>query len=164
MNQTPEFQMIRPVIEVIADLVCCHGVPPENDGELRNCLINKGFELDLVRAAENWCDHVSATGNLMEVLSLFVTSGNGSRVYQQIEKLVISKRLWRVLEDCRSKGIISLDMSERLIEGLRTLDTRDWSDFEVREFISETCGYTVQGEPDPRFQKALKGDFNDYYS
>ena len=163
MNHQYSFSKIRPAVEAIADLVCCHGMMIEDDGELRVRLLERGFELNMIRAAEDWCDQASATGNILEILSLFVASGSGLRIYQQIEKLALSKRLWGILEDCRARGIISLDMSVRIIEGLRTLDTRDWSDCEVREFISETCGQTPYGSVDPRFEKALKGDFNDYY-
>lgn len=159
------FESIRPVVEAIADLVCCHGFSPEEDGVLREHLVDRNFDLDLIRAAENWCDQASTTGRLIEVLSLFAPAPTGTRVDSPLEKIFVSDRIWKTIEDCRSRGIFSLDMAERLLEGVRAMDTRDWDDKEVRDFIEDACGNPIIiGGIDQRLRKALNGDFGDYYS
>lgn len=157
------FESFREVVVAIADLVCCHGFTPEEDGILRENLLLRGFELDQIRAAENWCDQVSATGRLIEVLSLFAPVAQGPRIDSPLEKIFISNRLWKAIEDCRRRGIFSLDMAERLLEGIRAMDTRDWDDREVKEFIEDACGNSIDAAGDLKLKKALKGDFSDYY-
>lgn len=159
------FETLRPIIEAIADLVCCHGFNPEEHAALRIELESRGFKLKLIRAAEEWCDRASATCSIIEVLSLFAPSMQGTRIESPLERLFISKRMWKTIEDCRRRGIFSMDMTERLLEGVRAMDTRDWNDSEVRDFIEDACGNpVVVGCIDTRLRKALKGDFGDYYS
>jgi hypothetical protein len=163
-NQSESFLVIKDVVECIADLVCCHGFDPNEDGVLRNELVVRGFELDVIRKAEDWCDQVALSGRLIEVLSLFQPTALGRRVHNPLEKIFVSEQVWKTIEACRSRGIFSLDMHERLLEGVRAMDTRDWDDQEVKGFIEDACGNVlgVSGE-DIRLRKALNGDFGDYY-
>ena len=169
MNQSKtssetDFSTIKEVVESIADLVCCHGFDPNEDGVLRNELVCRGFKLEVIRQAENWCDKVALTGRLIEVLSLFQPSALGRRVHSPLEKIFVSDQVWKTIENCRSRGIFSLDMHERLLEGVRAMDTRDWDDQEVKGFIEDACGNSLGtlGD-DRRLRKALNGDFGDYY-
>lgn len=158
------FETFRDVVVAIADLVCCHGFTPDEDGVLREHLLLRGFELDAIRAAENWCDQVANSGGrLIETLSLFAPIAQGPRIDSPLEKIFVSDRLWKTIEDCRSRGIFSLDMAERLLEGIRAMDTRDWADSEVKEFIEDACGGSLIAGGDLKLKKALKGDFGDYY-
>ena len=162
-NSFESFESFREVVVAIADLICCHGFTPEEDGVLREHLLLRGFELDEIRAAENWCDRVAHTGRLIETLSLFAPIAQGPRINSPLERIFVSDRLWKTIEDCRSRGIFSLDMAERLLEGIRAMDTRDWDDSEVKEFIEDACGSSVIAGGDAKLKKALKGDFADYY-
>lgn len=160
----PVFETFRDVVESMADLICCHGLTVEEDGVIRQMLLERGFELSRVRAAEDWCDQVATSGNLIETLSLFVPTAQGPRINSPLEKIFISDRLWKTIENCRSRGIFSLDMAERLLEGIRAMDTRDWDDTEVKEFIEDACGNPImESGKDARLKKALQGDFGDYY-
>ncbi len=158
------FSMIRPVIECIADLICCHGFDPNEDGVLRQELVVRGFDLALIKRAEDWCDQVSHSGRLIEVLGLFQPHILSRRINSPLEKIFVSDHVWKSIEDCRKRGIFSLDMGERLLEGVRAMDTRDWDDHEVKGFIEDACGNSLDGPgKDRRLRKALNGDFGDYY-
>lgn len=159
------FDSYRLVIETIADLVCCQGFNPEERTAIRAELFARGFELSDIKDAEDWCDQASTSGRLIEVLSTFSPSAEGTRIDSPLEKLFVSDRIWKTIEDCRNRGIFSQDMTERLLEGVRAMDTRDWDDEELRLFIEDACSNPeVTGGTDKRLRKALNGDFGDYYS
>ena len=157
------FEDFRPVIEGMADLICCHGQSTEEDGLLRVQLQARGFDLDLIRAAEKWCDKVQAAGSLVDVLSLFVPAGVGPRLFSPLERVSISDEVWQSIESCRNRGIITLDMAERLLEGVRAMDTRDWDDEDVRSFLLDACAANSLPSSHSKIERALQGDFRDYY-
>jgi len=159
------FDEYLPVIEAIADLVCCQGYDPDEHSLIRTELISRNFSLASIRAAEDWCDQAEATSSLIEVLSLFAKPSEGMRIDHPLERLFVSDHIWNIIVDCRNRGIFSLDMAERLLEGVRAMDTRDWDDVQLFEFIEEACSNPiVVGGIDTRLRKALKGNFSDYYS
>lgn len=158
------FESFRCVIEAIADLVCCQGFNPEENSVIRIELLARGFEIELIREGENWCARAATSSSLVEVLSVFATESKGLRIDSPLERVFVSDRMWKTIENCRKRGIFSLDMTERLLEGLRAMDTRDWDDHEVREFIQDACSNPfLVGSVDKKLRKALKGDFADYY-
>ncbi|MCX6116325.1 MAG: DUF494 family protein [Proteobacteria bacterium] len=163
LDRSEGFELIRPVIESIADLVCAHGLDPNEDGLLRSSLLERGFNIDLIRKAEDWCDVVSTHSRLVEVLCLFLPEIKSARIYSKLEKIFVSDSIWKTMEECRNRGIFSMDMIERLLEGVREMDTRDWDDIDVRKFIETVCGDASHANGDLKLRKALNGDFADYY-
>ena len=157
------FEDFRSVIESMADLICCHGQSTEDDGLLRVQLQARGFDLDLIRAAENWCDKVQAAGSLVDVLSIFAPGALGYRLSSPLERVSISDEVWHAIENCRNRGIITIDMAERLLEGVRAIDTRDWDDDDVRSFIFDACVAHALPSSHSKIERALQGDFRDYY-
>jgi hypothetical protein len=157
------FEDFRPVITAMADLVCCHGFSTDDHGILRSHLLERGFELALIRAAENWCELAQASGSLVDVLSTFAAFGSGPRVSSPLERVSISDEVWKTIEDCRNRGIISMDMAERLLEGARAMDMRDWDDEDVRSFILDACIANGLPSSQNKMRQALDGDFKTYY-
>jgi hypothetical protein len=157
------FEDFRPVIESMADLICCHGQSIEDDGLLRVQLQERGFDLSLIRAAEDWCDKVQAAGSLVDVLSVFAPTGVGHRLSSPLERVSISDEVWQAIESCRNRGIITIDMAERLLEGVRAMDTRDWDDDDVRSFLYDACVANALPSSHSKIERALQGDFRDYY-
>jgi hypothetical protein len=164
MSLEPSFKEFRPVIESMADLVCCHGFSTEEDGLLRVHLLDRGFDLEHIKMAENWCDRVQASGCLVDVLSSFVSSGNGTRLSNPLERVSVSDEVWDAISYCRRTGVISTDLAERLLEGARAMDTRDWDDEDVRAFILDACA--ANGVPSlvKRMKKALSGNLKTQHS
>ena len=157
------FEDFRPVIEAMADLLCCHGLSPEDDGLIRVHLLARGFDLDLIRSAELWCDKADAAGSIVDLLSMFVSTGEGIRVSNPLESIAVSDDMLSAIEKCRDRGIITVDMAERLLEGTRAMDTRDWDDEDVRAFFVDACVANSLPSSQAKLERALQGDFRDYY-
>jgi Protein of unknown function (DUF494) len=157
------FDDFRMVIEAIADLICCHGQSTDDDGQLRLQLIERGFELDLIRAAEEWCDRAQASGSLMDILGTFAPASSNHRVYSPLERVSVSDEVWSAIEACRIRGVITIDMAERLLESAREIDTRDWDDEDVRAFLLDACIANGLPSNQPKIERALQGDFRTYY-
>ena len=157
------FDDFRVVVEAIADLVCCHGQSFEDDGLLRHQLIDRGFEMELIRAAEDWCEMAESSGSLLDILSVFAPASSNHRIYSPLERLAVSDEIWSAIEECRIRGVISIDMAERMLESVREMDTRDWDDEDVRTFLLEAC--IAHGLPtnQMKLERALQGDFRSYY-
>jgi Protein of unknown function (DUF494) len=164
MDNYVSFEEFRAVIEAMADLVCCHGFSTEEDGLLRAHLLEKGFEIETIRQAEAWCDRAQATGSLVDVLSAFVPSGNGTRLSSPLERVSVSDEVWDAISHCRRTGVISTDLAERLLEGARAMDTRDWDDDDVREFILDACAANGVPSVVAKMERALSGDLKVRYS
>lgn len=163
MTATISFEHFRPVVESMADLLCCHGLSPDDDGLIRAHLQARGFELDLIRAAEDWCDKAQTAGSIVDLLSMFVPTGAGVRVSSPLERIAVSDQMLSAVEKCRDRGIISVDMAERLLEGTRAMDTRDWDDEDVRAFFVDACVANSLPSSQSKIERALQGDFRDYY-
>lgn len=159
-----QFDDIRPVIEVMADLVCCHGFDVAEDGLIRGILLSKGFDLDLIKAAEDWCDSAESTGSIMDVLATFAPVGQGTRVSNPLERVAVSEDVWKVIETCRNRGLITLDMAERMLEGARAMDTRDWDDEDVLNFLADACKANHSPSNRPMIEQALFGSLRNYLS
>lgn len=164
MIKSVTFEEIRPVIEAISDLVCCHGMTLEEDGVIRAQLLAMGFDLSLVKAAEDWCDSAQSTGSIMDVLSIFAPSGEGTRVYSPLERVAVSEDVWKVIESCRKKGLITLDMAERMLEGARAMDTRDWDDSDVLSFLADACNSNHTPVNHAFIEQAFLGTLRNYFS
>lgn len=158
------FEDFRPVIEAMADLIICHGFSAEEDGIIRAHLQARGFNLELIRAAENWCDQAQTGGSIIETLSMFAPKGAGLRIVSPLERIAVSDKVLSAIEKCRDRGIITVDMAERLLEGTRAMDTRDWDDEDVRAFVVDTCLANGLPSAQSKIERALQGDFRDYYS
>jgi hypothetical protein len=164
MTAVTAFESIRPVVEAMADLMCCHGFSPEEDGTIRAHLMARGFDLELIRKAEDWCEASQASGSIVDLLSIFIPSVTGVRLTNPLERVAVSDQVLDAVVKCRDRGIISGDMVERLLEGTRALDTRDWDDEEVRAFFVDACSANASRMVQMRLERALHGDFRDYYS
>ena len=126
-------------------------------------LVREDGRVDLIRAAEDWCEKAQAAGSLLDVLSVFAPSGGGYRMSSPLERVSVSEDVWRVIENCRNRGIITIDMAERLLEGVRAMDTRDWDDEDVRAFLLDACVAQALPSSHSKIERALHGDFRDYY-
>ena len=163
MENKLTFDDFRGVIEAIADLILCHGQSLEDDGLLRQQLVDRGFEMELVRAAEDWCEMAEASGSLIDILSVFAPASSNQRVYSPLERISVSDEIWSAIEACRIRGVITIDMAERLLESVREIDTRDWDDEDVRAFLLDACIANGLPTNQMKLDRALQGAFNSYY-
>jgi uncharacterized protein Smg (DUF494 family) len=126
------------VIEEMADFVACGFDYEELEDEwVHQALLAQGFTVNDIDKALDWLEMASISGSVADVFSMVLPVGVGMRVASPLEKVFVSEKIWSHLEDIRARGIIGDDLAERLLEGIRTLDTRDWEDEEVSSFIQE---------------------------
>ena len=109
--------------------------------EIETFLSNRGFGGDEVVAAVSWLTRASMSGRLGEILSMLLPQRNLPRMTSPVEKVCLSDKVWGHIERCRHRGILNDALAERLLEGLRVLDSRDWDDKEVRAFIADILSH-----------------------
>lgn len=136
------------VIQAMADYVACGFDYDELEDEwVRQALVTQGFlALDIDQALD-WLEMASMSGHVADVFSMLQPTGLGMRVASPLEKISISDKVWRQLEEMRIRGIISDDLAERLLEGIRAIDTRDWEDEDVSMFLEEVLSSTLPSTP-----------------
>ncbi len=127
-------------VRSIADLVNRDGVAPDEDRVIRKELTDRGFSKDGIGKAMDWMDKAALSGTLMDTLGMLQPPPAGLRVNHALEKASVHPQLLRAVDACRRRGWVAPEFAERLLEGLRTMDTRDWDDAEIEQFLAEVLG------------------------
>lgn len=83
----------------------------------------------------------------MDALGMLTVDPDAVRVQHPTERVHIHPHIWSAIELGKSRGLLSLEAAERLIDGLRQVDTRDWDVSDVRSVIREIL--KVSGEMAP---------------
>jgi hypothetical protein len=81
-----------------------------------------------------------------------------------MERMFVSDRMWKEIDRARQREVMNTDLAERLIEGIRALDTRDWEDDEVRSFIADVMADASSGGDANRAERILKDQLPEFYS
>jgi uncharacterized protein Smg (DUF494 family) len=155
MNEPASHQAWWSAVESIADLVHRDGFQPDEDQQLREQLTRRGFSEDVIVRAMDWIDQVALSGNLADALGMLQSAPDRIRIEHPVEKSELAMGLWRTIESCRYRGIISAELAERLVEGLRTMDTRDWDEPEVKGFLSDMLASACPTLPDVTVNEIL---------
>lgn len=108
-----------------------------DEESLRRELSGQDFDRITIDRVLQWIAKAALSGQLYEVLGMLVPKSSAPRVEHPLEKLFISDEVWREIDGFRRRDILTDDTAERLLEGIRAMDTRDWDDDEVRNFIDE---------------------------
>lgn len=132
--------------------------------EVRDELIACGFPEQEVYRAYAWLDQANRSGVLTESLAMLQPQVNGSRVINPIEKAYFSDELWRRIQVCRVRGLLSSDIVERLLEGMRTMDTRDWDEEDISSLINELLSMSLPGVDQADFMDIIEGRRPEFYS
>jgi len=144
------------VVESMANLVACgYDYDELEDDMVQVALQGQGYTRKSIEEALDWLEMASNSGNIADVFSMLLPSAGSVRVASPLEKVCISDKLWLHLENIRNRGIISDDLAERLLEGIRGLDTRDWEDDEVRAFIEEVISTSMPHVDSKTIQRLL---------
>lgn len=148
----------------IADLVHRSGIQPDEVRLIREQLTEQGFSTDGIGKALDWMDQAALSGNLMDTLSMFQPVSDHVRIEHPLERLSIHPLLRRAVYICRRKGLITTDMGERLLEGLRTLDTRDWDEQEIESYLTEVLTAMPVGLSPSDLASMLVGKSRDLFN
>lgn len=130
---------------------------------VREELLDAGFASHDIEKACAWVEKAVNSGTVVESLAMLQTQGDGVRIPNPMEQICFSKRIWSKIELCRHKGILSNDIIERMLEGARVIDTRDWDDEEVSNLLAEIFISVLPGTSEGEFLEMFKACVPDYY-
>ncbi len=151
-------------VREIASMVVRDGLHQADEGMMRRVLLKSGFAEEEILQAFDWIDHAERSGNVLEALVMLAPRPDGIRVSHPMERMFVSDRVWQEIDRARQREVMNTDLAERLIEGIRALDTRDWEDDEVRSFIADVMADTCSGGDANRVERILKDQLPEFYS
>ena len=165
MGRNPSDRQWWDVVKTMAGLVTTGFDESElTENDVRSELISKGFtDFDIDIACE-WVDKAFNSGTLAESLAMLQEQTSSVRVNNPLEKLCFSEQVWARIELCCQKGLISRDTVERLLEGARYVDTRDWEDEEVSELLAEMLTSFNPNVPETEYLDMLSRCLPQFYS
>tara|TARA_B100001094_G_C18104679_1_gene757712 strand:+ start:365 stop:847 length:483 start_codon:yes stop_codon:yes gene_type:complete len=132
--------------------------------EVRDELLARGFAEQDVYEAYAWLDRANRSGVLTESLSMLQPQTSGSRVDNPIEKLFFSDELWEKIQSLRFRGLLSSDLVERLLEGMRTMDTRDWDEEDITNLMHELLSVSLPFIDQQHHLDIIEGQRPEFYS
>ena len=128
-----------------------------NEFQIREALEEQAFSSDVIEQAFDWIEKATLSGNLVESLAMLEPPPSLIRIQSTLESLYLPQRIRNRIETCRLKGFISQDVIERLVEGLRTLDSRNMDEDELTHLLAELLSIIVPSTPKHEFLRILKG-------
>ncbi len=150
-------------VRSIAALVHRDGIALNEDSSLKEMLTEQGFSPGGIVKAFDWIEQASLSGNLMDALSMLTPDSDCVRVQHPTERIGIHPRIWRVIERSRARGLISLEMAERLIDGFRTIDTRDWELNDIETAMHEILKLSADDPSMAGGELLMKDKGRDHY-
>jgi uncharacterized protein Smg (DUF494 family) len=146
------------VIEALSDYVTCGYDYEDLEDELvRLSLLAQGFSQESIESALEWLEMASNSGHVAEVFSMLNPQANGTRVASPLERVCFSEKLWQQFEKMRHRGLIGADLAERILEGMRSIDTRDWDDDEIHSFLMEVVSASLPNKDDRLLRRMMAG-------
>jgi uncharacterized protein Smg (DUF494 family) len=165
-----------PAVQAIASLIGRDGIELDQDNLIRQDLQDKGFGEPAIGRALEFIEKAKLSGSLMESLGMIYQGADeyaSVRVEHPMERACLPDSLWLAIDGCRRKGILDPDLAERLLEGVRTMDTRDWDEEDVETFLSDVLTVSVPGLltrgtgrslTEGRVGRILSGKSREFYS
>ncbi len=145
------------VVLKIANIVVKEEGSLSQEAELKKHMSDCGFSSEEVDRAFDWYDMAQRSGNIMDIIGSLAPSKAGIRVEHPFERVSISDDIWRGITTCLRLGLLGNDTTERLLEGLREIDTRDWEEEEVCTFFAEMLRLCGSAQAGKRLKKLMKG-------
>jgi|LauGreDrversion4_2_1035121.scaffolds.fasta_scaffold00196_25 uncharacterized protein Smg (DUF494 family) len=130
-------------VRSIAELVHRQGVPPDDDRQIRAQLAEQGYSEAGICQALDWMDRASLSGNLTDSLAMIQETTTSPRIEHLLEQVSVHPQLLRAVTTCRQRAWLQSDVAERLLEGLRVMDSRDWDRQEIDGFLADVLGVSV---------------------
>ncbi len=138
------------VVRKIAQFLDASGLSLDQEQVIRYELDRDGYEPSDISKAFEWLESVMQSGTLRDSLNLFMDSPEPCRVIHPLEFASTHPRIIRSIMTGYHRGYISLSTAERMLEGARLVDTRDWTDMDVESFIKDLFGPIASGVLKPQ--------------
>jgi uncharacterized protein Smg (DUF494 family) len=111
------------------------GFGMDNDQALRRDLGSSGFPKESIERALDWLAAVMISGQSNASLSMLVPNEHTVRIEHPLEQYSIPTALRQSLVICIRKGLMTREFSEKILEGFRNIEARDWGRREVGFFL-----------------------------
>lgn len=144
-------------VERIATLVINEGLGMDNDQALRRDLGNSGFQKESIERALDWLAAVMISGQSNASLSMLLPSENIVRIEHPLEQYSIPSALRQALVICIRKGLMTREFSEKILEGFRNIEARDWGKKEVSIFLFDALSPSLPWLTKPVLNEILSG-------
>jgi len=130
-------------VEKIAALVVNEGLGMENEQVIQEELNALGFSRESIEQAMEWLGAVILSGQSNATLSMLVPAEDKVRIEHPLEQASVPLTLRRSLLQCIRKGLMTRDFAEKILEGFRNIEARDWSQREVHVFLFDALSPTL---------------------
>jgi uncharacterized protein Smg (DUF494 family) len=131
-------------VRVVADWLASSEIDISDLDDINPLLKARGFSAKSIDKAMDWIGHAHVTSDLQEVLELLGDKNESVRIESFVERTYLAHGLWQTVQNCQRRGLISSDLSERMLDSAMNIDTRDWDIDEVESFI-ETVLFMASG-------------------
>lgn len=132
-----------------------------NESTIRQKLRESGFKDDEIFYAMDWFDRAQLSGNITEILSMIEPPIKAVRIEHPIEKAYLSDEIIREISVGFENKFFGFETAEKLLEGMRALDPRDWEDHDIRSFVVEILSLMGSEKSSKRLKKIRKGRISD---
>ena len=144
-------------VQAIAGLVSDGDIAPSEQQILSHELDRQGFSSGSIEKALGWVHNVSLTSNVFDILDMLQHTSPQPRMSHPIETAGLPPEFMRGMERLRLSGVLTTDVAERLVEGVRTLDTEEWDQQDVDAFFAEVLENYIPGCPPAAIRDYLDG-------
>ncbi len=138
------------VVRKIAQFLDSSGLGLDQEQIIRFELDREGCDPSDVRKAFEWLESVMQSGSLKDALNIFMDAPGLFRALHPLEIASIHPRIIKSIFLGYSRGFISQIAAERMIEGARLVDTRDWVKEDIDNFIQDLFGPMASGVLEPQ--------------
>lgn len=151
-------------VKKMADLVTAGYCETElTEGYVREELVEAGFGSGEIDLACEWVEKALNSGTLSESLAMLQDQSHCARIRNPLEGVCFSEEVWNKIESCYQKGLLSRDKMERLLEGARVIDTRDWEDDDVTGLLAEMLNSINPSISESEYLNILERGTPSYY-
>ncbi len=126
------------------------------DDFVKTLLLSQGHDHLSIQNALDWLERASLSGHVADIFSMLQPNSSLTRVANPLEVACIPHALWERFENIRNRGLIADDLAEKVLEGMRTIDTRDWEDEDVDTFLVEVMSATLPQASSRTISRILK--------
>ncbi|MGE0171157.1 MAG: DUF494 family protein [Oligoflexales bacterium] len=127
------------VVEEIARMIESNGFKQSElaESHVKKDLLAAGHTESDVNTAINCVEKAFLSGNFYDCLTMTQQLGSDFRILHPAESPLLPYKIWQGLLVCRKKGVISSEVFERIVEGIRLFDLRGLTTPEVDDVFHD---------------------------
>ncbi len=154
--QGPSWEIITVLAEMLNSGITYEEMGDDN---IRELLLANDFAADQIDVTLDWLENAAKTASIADIISMVSSHDHHpQRVVNPLENASISSQLWSRFNLLRSRGFLSDDTAERVLEGLRSIDTRDWEGEDISVFLSEILQHSLPHASEQTVIKILRNE------